>query len=82
LPSRLGRETVVEVAKPLNTARQDKGVVKTYIVTVAFTAHGGTDEHLHSERAVRHEVQSWFESLNATVLSLNVSRQQPAEEER
>jgi len=51
---------------------------RTYTVTVTFTVNDRTDEHLQNKRAIRGEVQSWLESLNATVHNINVT----AEKER
>ena len=45
---------------------------KTYAVTVTLTVHPDTDEHLQHEQAIRDEVKSWLESLDATVQSVNV----------
>ncbi len=51
---------------------------KNYTVTVTFTVHPDTDDHLQNEQAIRDEVESWFESLDATVQSVNV---RPADNE-
>jgi hypothetical protein len=44
---------------------------RSYSVTVMFTAHG---EYLRTQREVKSEVQSWLESLDATVSAVHVVR--------
>ncbi len=52
----------------------------TYTVTVTFTVHPHTDEHLQTEQAVRDEVESWLASLDAKVHTVAVKL--AAEDER
>ena len=46
---------------------------KTFSVAVTFTVHAQTDAHLQTRRAIRDEVTSWLESLNATVRDIHVT---------
>ena len=45
---------------------------KTYTVVVTFTVGSGPDEHLRDERAIREEIESWLQSLDASVDSVTV----------
>ena len=44
----------------------------TFTITVTLTIRPDTDEHLRDEQAIRDEVQSWFESLRATVHAITI----------
>lgn len=46
----------------------------TYTVTITFVVDADTDEHLRDEQTIRDEIQSWLESLKATVKSIEVTR--------
>ncbi len=46
--------------------------MKAVSLTVRFTVHPDTDEHLHTEQAIRDEVTSWLESLRAAVQTVTV----------
>ena len=48
----------------------------TYTIVVTLTVHERTDEHLKTQRAVRNEVRSWLEGLNATVHDVRVTAKQ------
>ena len=50
---------------------------RVYTVAVTFTVGTWTDAHLRSQRAVRAEVRSWLESLNATVREVRVTTTKP-----
>ena len=41
-------------------------------ISVTFTVHPDTDEHLQHEQAIRDELTSWLESLKAVVQSVTV----------
>ena len=47
-------------------------VPKTYTVVVTFTVGSDPDEHLRDERAIREEIESWLQSLDASVDSVTV----------
>ena len=46
----------------------------TFTVTVRFTTPLDSDDHLRDEQAIRDEVQSWLESLRATVHGVTIHR--------
>lgn len=46
-----------------------------YAVTITFTAHTDTDEHLQNEQAIVSEITSWLEGLNAIVHTVDVRGQ-------
>lgn len=46
----------------------------TYALLVVFTVSPNSDEHLHDQLAIRGEVQSWFEGLNAGVKGVCLRR--------
>jgi hypothetical protein len=50
--------------------------VRTYTVVVTFTVHEHADEHIHTPEAVRDEVRSWLEGLNAIVHDVRVTETQ------
>ncbi len=45
---------------------------QTITITVAFTVHPATDEHLQNEQNIKDEITSWLESLKATVQTVTV----------
>ena len=48
------------------------GGVVTYTATVTFTVHDHSDEHLQRVQAIKGEIKSWLESLDATVHAVTV----------
>jgi hypothetical protein len=42
-------------------------------LTVTFTVHPDTDEHLQNERAIKDEIIAWLESLKATAITVHVT---------
>lgn len=50
---------------------------KTYTVAVTFTVGAQTDAHLLTQKAIRDEVRSWLEGLNATVRGIRVAGKRP-----
>lgn len=44
----------------------------TYTATVRFTVHNYSDEHLCHIQAIKAELESWLESLDATVHAVTV----------
>jgi hypothetical protein len=54
----------------------------TYTITVTFTVDDRTDAQLRTERAIRDEVRSWLESLNATVHDVHVTTNTPKERDK
>jgi hypothetical protein len=45
---------------------------RTYTIAATLVVHPGADEHLRDAQAIRDELQSWLESLGATVQSVDV----------
>jgi hypothetical protein len=50
--------------------------MKTYIVTVRYTADDDADEHLQSIDSIADEVRSWFEDLGADVDTITVAEEE------
>jgi hypothetical protein len=46
----------------------------TYALLVVFTVTPNSDEHLHDQLAIRGEIQSWLEGLNAGVKGVCLRR--------
>jgi len=49
------------------TTNNTENKTVTYAMLVVFTVSPNSDEHLHDQLAIRGEVQSWLEGLNAGV---------------
>ena len=49
-----------------------RGGIVTYIATVTFTVSDYSDEHLQNVQAIKAEIESWLESLDATVHAVTV----------
>ena len=50
--------------------------METFTVVVTLTVHQQTDEYLQTKRAIRDEVRSWLEGLNARVQTITVEKQE------
>jgi hypothetical protein len=50
----------------------------TYAMLVIFTVHPDSDDNLQDQQAIRHEAQSWLESVGATVHGVNIRKTEAA----
>ena len=56
------------------TATTTPNQTVTYALLVVFTVSPNSDDHLQDQLAIRGEVQSWLESLNAGVKGVCLRR--------
>jgi len=63
-----------EDRKMAKTPSNTENKTLTYAMLVVFTVSPNSDEHLHDQLAIRGEVQSWLEGLNAGVKGVCLRR--------